>query len=92
MPKSRRPFQRVSRLTVLALLAGLFVMPVFADTATAAVSPLLARYPYLTDSVQNSITLNWATTTTGGHRHLRPGGVLPPEHGDRVPYGDPVHG
>jgi chitodextrinase len=26
---------------------------------------LLARYPYLTDSVQGSITLNWATTASG---------------------------
>jgi chitodextrinase len=33
--------------------------------ANAAPSASLTRYPYLTDSIQNSITVNWATTATG---------------------------
>jgi chitodextrinase len=64
-PMSRRPFPRATRLAVVALIAGLSAVLAFADTATGAASPLLARYPYLTDSVQSSITLNWATTATG---------------------------
>jgi len=62
--RSRSRFSRLGRLAALALLAGSPVVSV-GDTATAAVSPLLARYPYLTDSVQASITLNWATTANG---------------------------
>src|SRR5882672_2620117 len=34
--------------------------------AMAAPSVSLTRYPYLTDSIQTSITVNWATTTAGG--------------------------
>ncbi|MEY2580481.1 MAG: acid phosphatase type 7, partial [Ilumatobacteraceae bacterium] len=32
--------------------------------AQAATSASLTRYPYLTDSIQNSITVNWATDTS----------------------------
>ena len=32
--------------------------------ASASTSPALSRYPYLTDSTQSSITVNWATSTS----------------------------
>ena len=66
-PRSRRQdvSQRVtvSRLlrTGAALLLACSLMPVVGGTADAAVLPALTRYPYLTDSIQNSITVNWAT-------------------------------
>ena len=34
--------------------------------AVAETSSMLTRYPYLTDSIQSSITINWATDRTGG--------------------------
>jgi fibronectin type 3 domain-containing protein len=49
-------------MAVTALL-GLGLRPV---PAMAATSGMLTRYPYLTDSIQTSITVNWATDTTGG--------------------------
>ncbi len=52
-------------LVVIAIMAllGLGLQPV---PAIAATSGMLTRYPYLTDSIQTSITINWATDTTGG--------------------------
>ena len=52
-------------LVVIAIMAllGLGLQPV---PAMAATSGMLTRYPYLTDSIQSSITVNWATDTTGG--------------------------
>ncbi len=43
---------------------GVALLPAFSDVAHAAVSPALTRYPYLTDSVQTSVTVNWATDTS----------------------------
>jgi len=37
------------------------LLPVFGGPANAATLPALTRYPYLTDSIQDSITINWAT-------------------------------
>src|SRR4249920_2903518 len=48
-------------LVVLALL-GVSLTP---GPAVAATSSMLTRYPYLTDSIQSSITVNWATDRTG---------------------------
>ena len=47
---------------VLALIgpAGLVVE----QSAAAGTSTALTRYPYLTDSIQSSITVNWATDTS----------------------------
>jgi len=51
-------------LTIASLvLTGSAIAP---STSRAASNAALTRYPYLTDSVQNSITINWATDTTGG--------------------------
>jgi len=44
---------------VLVLVGAL--LPVFGGAVNAAPAPALTRYPYLTDSIQSSITLNWAT-------------------------------
>lgn len=55
--------RRVGRAaTVLALLAAL--LPGAGRPVWAAVGPL-TRYPYLTDSIQSSVTVNWATDTSG---------------------------
>ena len=35
------------------------------QTAAAAPSSMLRRYPYLTDLVTTNVTINWATTTAG---------------------------
>jgi fibronectin type 3 domain-containing protein len=48
-------------LLVMALL-GVSLTPTPAAGATSA---MLTRYPYLTDSIQSSITVNWATDRTG---------------------------
>jgi chitodextrinase len=51
---------------VLALACAL--LPVVGGPAAATTLPTLTRYPYLTDSIQDSITVNWATdrsATTG---------------------------
>ena len=50
--------------TVVALVASALV-PVVTQQASAAVSPALTRYPYLTDAVQDSVTVNWATDRSG---------------------------
>jgi hypothetical protein len=53
----------VRAVTVLALtLTAALIAPTQSDAAT---SGALTRYPYLTDSVQAFITINWATDTTG---------------------------
>jgi fibronectin type 3 domain-containing protein len=51
-------------LTVLMAMALLVQVPTTA--AHAATDPTLTRYPYLTDATQSSMTINWATDTTGG--------------------------
>jgi fibronectin type 3 domain-containing protein len=54
----------IRSVTILSLIvAGSMLAPA---TSQAAVSGALTRYPYLTDAVQASITINWATDTTGG--------------------------
>ena len=48
-------------------LVPLLVLSVLDSAAVmAAPSASLTRYPYLTDSIQTSITVNWATSTAGG--------------------------
>ena len=57
---ARAPHALALRVLGWALVAGgLSVLP--ATGARAAVDTALTRYPYLTDSVQTSITVNWAT-------------------------------
>jgi fibronectin type 3 domain-containing protein len=51
----------------LTILAGTLSGP----PATAAVSSSLTRYPYLTDAVQTSVTVNWATTASGSAGSVR---------------------
>jgi uncharacterized repeat protein (TIGR01451 family) len=55
-----------ARRLVAWALAGIavpaLVLLMLASSASAAVSPELKRYPYLTDVVGNSATVNWATT------------------------------
>jgi len=73
MHRRQNPFtaaaQRVSvgrlfRICVVLAL-GCALMPVLDAPANAAAVPALTRYPYLTDSIQNSITVNWATDRSG---------------------------
>jgi len=52
--------RRVRPFVAAAVLAG-FLAPAAIGSAHAAPSPSLTRYPYLTDSIQSSITVNWAT-------------------------------
>ena len=48
---------------VVAMVAA--ILPVLAvQRAAAATGAALTRYPYLTDSIQSSITVNWATDTS----------------------------
>ena len=56
-----RPVVRFALILAVAL-ASLSSPPRAAEAAT---NGALTRYPYLTDSVQASITLNWATDTSG---------------------------
>src|SRR5215212_10031046 len=56
--------ERLGLLMLVVMgLVGVSLAPV---PAAAATSNMLTRYPYLTDSIQTSITVNWATDTTGG--------------------------
>src|SRR3954471_9876996 len=51
----------------ITFLLTVTVMAFVAPTAArAATDPTLTRYPYLTDATQSSMTINWATDTTGG--------------------------
>jgi hypothetical protein len=52
---------RVSLVLAVVLAAGLSVAP---DRALGAPSSSLTRYPYLTDLVGGSVTVNWATART----------------------------
>jgi hypothetical protein len=52
---------RVGLVLALVLAAGLSVTP---DRALGAPSSSLTRYPYLTDLVGGSVTVNWATART----------------------------
>jgi chitodextrinase len=56
---------RSPRRRRVALAAFLLCLAVAAP-AEAAVSSSLTRYPYLTDSIQTSVTVNWATTSAPG--------------------------
>ena len=61
-------------LATVALVA--LALPSMVSTADAAPTAALTRYPYLTDSIQSSITVNWATDTsasTGSVRWGTPG-------------------
>ena len=60
--RSRRPsaVERLIRVVGVLVLVGA-LLPVFGGAVNAAPAPALTRYPYLTDSIQSSITLNWAT-------------------------------
>ncbi|MDT4983791.1 MAG: acid phosphatase type 7, partial [Pseudonocardiales bacterium] len=46
------------------LVVAAAIIPALGGSADAAASPALTRYPYLTDSIQTSITVNWATDTS----------------------------
>jgi hypothetical protein len=56
--------RRISlRIAIASLAVSLALLgAALPDPATAAVSPKLRRYPYLTDLVTNNVTVNWATT------------------------------
>jgi chitodextrinase len=63
-PNRTFPARLLAPVTLLLMPAPVVAGVSFEYTA-AAVSSSLTRYPYLTDSIQNSITVNWATTTAG---------------------------
>ena len=46
------------------LVVAAAIIPAIGGTAGATASTALTRYPYLTDSIQTSITINWATDTS----------------------------
>jgi hypothetical protein len=58
---ARSVAMRVGLVLALVLAAGLSVTP---DRALGAPSSSLTRYPYLTDLVGGSVTVNWATART----------------------------
>jgi hypothetical protein len=55
--------RRLLGAAVLGLLVGALI-PLLPEEASATTSAVLTRYPYLTDSIQTSITVNWATDTS----------------------------
>jgi hypothetical protein len=55
--------RRASTRLLVVLIALVWGLP--ASLAEAAPNASLTRYPYLTDSIQSSVTVNWATTTAG---------------------------
>jgi hypothetical protein len=70
-----------SRVVALALLAS--VVCALPGTARASYSGSLRRYPYLTDLVKRTVTVNWATTTaisTGSVRYGKAGGSCSTHH------------
>lgn len=66
-PARTRPAVLAALVAVAALaVAAAGLSPSVAPQALAAgPSPALTRYPYLTDSVQSSITVSWATDRSG---------------------------
>ena len=61
---SKRVSQFFVRLfAAMALVA--FGVPALTSSAGAVPGPALTRYPYLTDSIQTSVTINWATDRSG---------------------------
>ena len=63
---SRSPGLAQRFFSVLAVLwVSVALVPLMGGTAVAAPVSALTRYPYLTDSVQNSVTVNWATDRSG---------------------------
>ena len=64
MPRVAQSFRLV--IPALAvLLSAAWMVSIAAPSASAATSSALTRYPYLTDATQTSMTINWATDTTG---------------------------
>ncbi|HEX3300241.1 MAG TPA: metallophosphoesterase family protein [Actinomycetota bacterium] len=64
-------------ITVAAAALALVGTTLAAPVASASTSSSLRRYPYLTDLVNNGVTVNWATTTgiqTGAVTYGRSGG------------------
>ncbi len=62
------PLSRARRRRALCLAFAAILACALGAADAGAYSPNLTRYPYLTDSVQTSVTLNWATdqsVTTG---------------------------
>jgi hypothetical protein len=62
----RKERARLPGITSLAALLLVVSATAAAAPAAAAPDPALTRYPYLTDSIQASVTINWATSTAGG--------------------------
>lgn len=58
-------FRRLRGAALLAVVLAALGAVLGSTSASAAVSASLTRYPYLTDSVQTSTTVNWATAATG---------------------------
>jgi calcineurin-like phosphoesterase family protein/purple acid phosphatase-like protein len=73
------PLARTTRAIIIGGFAALAVVAttLVPTTATATPSGSLRRYPYLTDLVKRSVTVNWATTTdvsSGSVTYGRAGG------------------
>src|SRR3954451_18050822 len=62
------PIGSTRLLATLLAMAALAAAP--RDDAIAA-SAQLTRYPYLTDSIQTSVTVSWATTRSGTNGSVR---------------------
>ena len=60
------PARLARRLALLcsALALVCIGIPTLGSPASATPNAALTRYPYLTDSIQSSITVNWATDTS----------------------------
>ena len=57
---------RTTRALIVGLVASLAMIAttLIPTAATATPSSSLRRYPYLTDLVLHSVTVNWATTSS----------------------------
>jgi hypothetical protein len=64
MTGALRPARVLASCLVLLLSTTLMVLA-FTPPAGAATATALTRYPYLTDATQTSMTINWATDTSG---------------------------
>src|SRR6478752_2682813 len=60
-----RPSAMAGRMLAFVLLLVAALLPALGGVARGTTVAALTRYPYLTDSVQSSITINWATDTSG---------------------------
>jgi uncharacterized repeat protein (TIGR01451 family) len=63
------------RFVVGVALVALALLAFMAAAASAAISPELKRYPYLTDTVGDSATVNWGTTRLSNQGVLKYGKV-----------------